>query len=170
MPDTHLTGEDIVELLGLEPLAEEGGMFRRVWGNDYGSAIYFLLRPGDFSAFHRLDRPELWHYYGGDPALLVLIDGDGRVTRHTLGMELRSGQRPIRIVEPGTWMAAETTGEWTLLGTTMAPPFDEAGFELGDRQELIRLCPAAADEITRLTRASRAETDGGRRRPPGSHP
>jgi len=152
MPESRLTGQDVVEFLGLEPLPDEGGMFRRVWATDHGSAIYFLLRPGDFSAFHRLRDPELWHYYGGDPALLVLISEDGEVTRHTLGIDIRAGHRPLQVVAPGTWMAAETTGEWTLLGTTMAPPFDPSGFELGDRQHLLDLCPAASEEIARLTR------------------
>jgi predicted cupin superfamily sugar epimerase len=152
MPDPHLTGDDVIEILGLEPLPDEGGMFRRAWGSDYGSAIYFLLRPNDFSAFHRLTGPELWHYYGGDPARLILISEAGELARLTLGMDLRAGERPLHVVEPGTWMAAETTGQWTLLGTTMAPSFDVAEFELGRREDLLRLCPAAADEVVRLTR------------------
>jgi len=147
-----LTPEQIVDLLELEPLSHEGGMFRRVWHNDYGSAIYFLLRPGDFSALHRLSGPELWHFYAGAPALLLLLHPDGSIERHFLGADLLAGHRPLAPVEAGVWMGAETTGEWTLLGTTMAPPYDPEGFELADRDELVPDYPAAADDIERLTR------------------
>ena len=116
------------------------------------TAIYFLLRPGDFSAMHRLGGPEIWHYYGGAPATLVLLHPDGSIARHVVGSDLLAGERPLRPVEAGVWMGAETTGQWTLLGTTMAPPYDPAGFELGRRETLTAEYPAAAADIERLTR------------------
>lgn len=147
-----LAAERIIDLLRLEPLPDEGGMFRQVWRSPHGSAIYFLLRPDDFSAMHRLIGPELWHHYAGAPVRLLLLRPDGRVERHRLGTDLEAGERPLVMVEEGVWMGAETTGEWSLLGMTMAPPYDPAGFELGDREELAARYPKAVSEISRLTR------------------
>lgn len=149
---SDLGAEQIIDLLGLEPLPEEGGMFRQVWASDHGTAIYFLLRPGDFSAMHRLDRPEIWHHYAGAPVGMLLLHGDGRIDRPRLGPDLGSGARPLVVVEPGTWMGAETLGEWSLVGATMAPPYDPAGFELGEVGWLLSNYGEAAAEIRRLTR------------------
>lgn len=128
-------------------------MYRQVWVSDQGSAIYCLVRPDDFSAMHRLSGPEVWHYYVGSPLQMVLLHLDGTVERPVLGLDLAAGERPMVVVEAGTWMGACTRGEWTLLGTTMAPPFSPHGFELGDRQSLLLDFPQAAAEIESLTRA-----------------
>ncbi|MFP3914599.1 MAG: cupin domain-containing protein [Actinomycetota bacterium] len=149
-----LDADAIIELLDLEPLPGEGGMFAPVWRTGHGSAIYFLLRPGDFSALHRLTGPEVWHHYGGGPSRMLLLHPDGSVERPVLGMDLRAGHRPVAVVEAGTWMGAETMGEWSLLGATMAPPYDPDGFELGDPQELASRYPSAVDDIRRLTRGA----------------
>lgn len=145
---------EIVDLLGLEPLPEEGGMFRQVWRSAHGTAIYFLLRPGDFSAMHRLTGPELWHHYAGAPVRMLLLLPDGGVDRPRLGSDLMAGERPLVAVEPEIWMGAETEGEWSLLGMTMAPAYDPEGFELGNRGRLIFDYPDAADDIRRLTRVT----------------
>jgi predicted cupin superfamily sugar epimerase len=150
--DTALTADEVIEELGLEPLPREGGLYAVAWREPAGSAIYFLVRPGDFSALHRLAGTELWHHYGGAPARMLLLGPDGSVDRPLLGGDLRAGQRPLVAVPGGTWMAAATTGPWSLLGTTMAPPFDETGFELGHRDELTARYPAAAAEIAAMTR------------------
>lgn len=147
-----LAPERIIELLGLEPLPDEGGMFRQVWKTEHGTAIYFLLRPGDFSAMHRLTGPEIWHHYAGAPASLLLLHPGGHVQTVRLGADLEAGERPLWPVEAGVWMGAETVGEWTLLGTTMAPPYDPDGFEMGERKRLSDEYPEASDEIHRLTR------------------
>jgi len=144
---------EIVELLGLEPLPDEGGLFAEVWRDPAGSAIYFLLRPGDFSAMHRLTVPELWHYYAGASVRMLLLHPEGTVEEAILGSDLLGGERPLVPVRAGVWMGAETTGEWTLLGTTMAPPFELNQFELGVRAWLVERYPAAADSIERLTRS-----------------
>lgn len=127
-------------------------MFRQVWRSEHGSAIYLLLRPDDFSAMHRLTGPELWHHYAGAACRMLLLHPGGEVERPRLGMDLAGGERPLVAVEPGTWMGAETLGEWSLLGTTMAPPYDPAGFVPGDREDLSTRYPEATLEITRLTR------------------
>ncbi|HSJ27888.1 MAG TPA: cupin domain-containing protein [Acidimicrobiia bacterium] len=147
-----MTADEIVDLLGLAPMPVEGGMWAQTWRDDHGTAIYFLLRPGDFSALHRLDTPELWHHYAGATVQMLLLRPDGSVRRPLLGDDFASEARPFVAVPAGDWMAAETTGDWSLVGTTMAPPFDPAGFELGDAGDLATRFPAAAHDIPRYVR------------------
>jgi len=146
------TADEVAALLGLEPLPAEGGRLIRVWNDGRSTAIYFLMAPGDFSAMHRLGGPELWHHYAGAPARMLLLHPDGAVEAPVLGDHLHAGERPLVAVPAGVWMGAETLGDWTLVGTTMAPPFDESTFELGEAAELTTRYPEAADRIRRLTR------------------
>jgi hypothetical protein len=130
----------------------EGGMWTQTWRDDHGTAIYFLLQPGDFSALHRLNITELWHHYAGAPVDMLLLDPDGTVQRPVLGDDLAAGERPFLAVSSGVWMAAATRGDWSLVGTTMAPPFDPDAFELADSVDLIVQYPDAATDITRFVR------------------
>ena len=147
-----MTGPEVAALLGLVPLEHEGGMWAQTWSDPNSTGIYFLMQPGDFSALHRLDGPELWHHYAGAAAQMVLLHPDGITTRPLLGIDLAAGERPCIPVPAGVWMGAETVGDWTLVGTTMAPPYDQAGFELGRARALIAAFPEARADIERLTR------------------
>ena len=147
----------MIELLGLEPLPDEGGQWAQTWRDEHSTAIYFLLRPDDFSALHRLASVELWHHYAGAAVDMLLLEPGGSVSRPRLGDDLAGGERPVVTVDAGTWMAAETAGDWSLVGTTMAPGYHEAGFELGDRAELADAYPEAAADIERLTREGPAD-------------
>ena len=147
-----MRASEIIKLLGLEPLPVEGGHFAETWRDAAGSAIYYLVTPGDFSAMHRVDAAELWHHYLGAPVEMLLLHPDGSATKPTLGVDLCRGQRPCVTVPAGVWMGAATTGEWSLMGTTMAPPYHPEGFELGDLKELTALYPTAAHEIAPLVR------------------
>ena len=149
--EPHDAGE-ITELLGLQPLAHEGGLYRRTYADGHSSAIYYLLVAPDFSAMHRLDGVEVHHHYGGAPARLTLLHPDGPVERHILGMDLAAGQRPQVVVPGGTWQGMETLGAWSLFGTTMAPGYRDDVFTLGAGEELTRQWPDAAADIRRLTR------------------
>jgi hypothetical protein len=149
----NLTPERIIELLRLEPLPEEGGMYARHYADQHSTAIFYLLRRGDFSALHRLDAPEVYHFYAGDTVQLLWLQPDGTIARPVLGMDLIMGQRPSLVVEAGVWQGSETTGEWSLVGTTMAPGFTPDRFRLGDRDALIERYPDASTEIRRLTRS-----------------
>lgn len=149
-----MTGAEVAALLGLEPLPVEGGHFRELWRDDHSTAIYFLIQPDDFSALHRLTGPELWHHYAGAPVAMLLLGPDGAIDRPVLGDDLESGQRPFLPVPANTWMGAHTAGDWSLVGTTMAPPFDPAGFEPADPDALHAAYPAATADIHRYTRST----------------
>jgi predicted cupin superfamily sugar epimerase len=124
---------DVVALLALAPHAE-GGWFRETWRTAAGTAIYYLLEEHQRSHWHRVDKDEVWHFYAGDP-LELAVSADGvREERIVLGPDVRAGlpagQRPQHVVPAFAWQAARPLGRWTLVGCTVSPPFDFAGFEL----------------------------------------
>jgi uncharacterized protein len=133
-----LTAADVIRLLDLKP-HPEGGHFRETFRDTRtvagaraaATAIYFLLARGERSHWHRIDATEIWHWHAGAPLLLETAQKDaGPVMRATLGPDLSAGERPQAIVPPGAWQAAESRGDWTLVGCTVAPGFEFAGFEL----------------------------------------
>ena len=128
--------ERIIGALGLEP-HPEGGWFRETFrdsapgsGRGASSAIYYLLRAGEVSRWHRIDAVEIWHWYAGAPLRLMLSrDGFGsEVVR--LGGDIARGDRPQAMVPVRVWQSAESLGAWTLVGCTVAPAFNFAGFEV----------------------------------------
>lgn len=139
-------------MLGLEALPHEGGLFRRTFADAHSAAIYYLLDAGDFSALHRLTAVETYHFYAGAPLRMLLLHPDGGGTEPVLGTDLAAGQRPQLVVPAGTWQGSRSTGEWTLVGTVTAPPFDGEMFTLGTREPLTAQYPKMAAEIAQLTR------------------
>lgn len=132
-----MSAQDVARLLNLSP-HPEGGFYRETWRDDAeegtrgsGTAIYFLL-PGDVdNRWHRVDAVEIWHHYAGAP--LELHIGAQNPTSDQvllLGSALSSGQRPQGIVPAHAWQRARSLGAWTLVGCTVSPAFDFAGFEL----------------------------------------
>lgn len=146
--------ERIAAVLGLEPLPQEGGRFRRTFADAHSSAIQYLLVAPEFSALHRLTAPEVYHFSAGSPLRLLLLHPDGRVTEPVLGPDVLAGQHPQVVVPAGTWQGSSPDGPWSLVGTTVAPPFDWAMFTLGDRAGLAARYPAARARIAALTRTS----------------
>jgi predicted cupin superfamily sugar epimerase len=127
---------DIIARLGLKP-HPEGGHYRETFRDhrldenrrSRSTAIYFLLARHERSHWHRIDAVEVWHYYAGSALLLEMADDGGR--RHIrLGPDLAAGEVPQAIVPAQAWQAAESSGDWTLVGCTVAPGFDFATFEL----------------------------------------
>jgi predicted cupin superfamily sugar epimerase len=126
----------IIRALGLQA-HPEGGWYAESWrdpgidgGRGSGTAIYYLLKAGERSAWHRIDATEIWHFYAGAPLKLSLAD-DKRITQRViLGPDVMSGHHPQAIVPPHGWQSAESIGPWTLAGCTVSPAFDFAGFEL----------------------------------------
>ena len=121
--------DEVIEALGLEP-HPEGGWFRETWREPASTAIYYLIRAGERSHWHRVGATEVWHFYAGD-RLELSLSADGRgVDNHVLGADIRTGQRPQVVVPAGTWQAVRSLGRWTLAGCTVAPAFQFSGFEL----------------------------------------
>lgn len=141
-----------VRRLGLEPLEHEGGMFKQNHLDTHSSAIYYLLAAPDFSALHSLSSVEVYHWYAGAPLQLLLLHPDGRAEQRLLGPDADAGQLPQIAVAAGVMQGSSPAGEWSLVGTTMAPPFDWNGFVLGERVALQAAYPEAAARIAELTR------------------
>jgi uncharacterized protein len=149
---TRDEGEHIARLLRLEPLPEEGGLFRRTYADEHSSAIFLMLLAPDFSAMHRLDGVEIYHWYAGSPLQLLLLHPHGQVERPMLGSHLAARATPQIVVPAGVWQGSSPLGQWTLVGTTMAPPFEWSAFHLGRRADLLAGWPDAASHIRILTR------------------
>ncbi len=126
----------MIAALGLRP-HPEGGWFVETWREpapagqrSSSTAIYYLLRTGELSRWHRVDATEVWHFYAGEP-LEIAISADGTTaTAHRLGRDVVAGERPQVVVPAGAWQTARPLGAWTLVGCTVAPGFELAGFEL----------------------------------------
>jgi len=130
------TADEMIAQLELAP-HPEGGWFRETFrdapgpqGRAHSTAILFLLKVGEVSHWHRVDAVELWHWYAGAPLLLKIADDTGTRQEHKLGPDISAGEHPQGMVPAGAWQSARSLGAWTLLGCTVAPGFDFAGFEL----------------------------------------
>lgn len=132
-----LSASEVIRTLGLQP-HPEGGHYRETFrdpatdaaGRSRSTAIYFLLGLDEVSAWHRVDAVEVWHFYSGAPLALTLSSNGRDAQAHRLGVNLGAGEAPQIVVPAGCWQAAESLGAWTLVGCTVAPGFDFAGFEL----------------------------------------
>jgi uncharacterized protein len=131
---------DIIARLELRP-HPEGGYYRETFrdaradgcGRSSSTAIYFLLARGEHSHWHRIDTAEVWHYYAGSPLNLQIANENCPPHTVKLGPDIAAGERPQAIVPASAWQSAETTGDWTLVGCTVAPGFDFATFELAPK-------------------------------------
>lgn len=105
-----------INALNLQPLEGEGGYYSLLQRDDFGNAIYFLMTPDQFSAWHILKERETWVHLAGSPVELFTRTGDGPAELHLIDQSHYS-------VLPNTWMAARTTGDFSLVLCFLAPPF-----------------------------------------------
>ena len=126
----------MIAALGLRP-HPEGGHYREIWrdtpaggGRGAGTAIYYLLAAGERSHWHRVDAAEAWHWYGGSALALGLSAEGGTPEERRLGPDLGAGEQPFALVPAGWWQGARPLGAWVLVGCTVSPAFDFAGFEM----------------------------------------
>jgi len=166
-----VTTDQIKSLLNLKPHLTEGGFFVETYrSGEYisrnslpdrydsdrslGTAIYYLLTPETFSAIHRLQTDEIFHFYLGDPVEMLQLwpDGSGRI--FTLGQDILNGMEPQIIVPRGIWQGARLRpgGSFALLGTTTAPGFEFNDYESGRRETLVASHPQFQDLIVALTK------------------
>jgi len=125
----NLTADTVIRLLDLKP-HPEGGHFRETFRDTASTSIYFLLKRGERSHWHRIAAAEVWHWYAGAPLALEIAHDAGRVEHLKLGCDLAAGERPQAVVPAHAWQAAQTLGDWTLCGCTVAPGFEFKSFEL----------------------------------------
>ncbi|MEX0954136.1 MAG: cupin domain-containing protein [Rhizobiaceae bacterium] len=133
------TADQVIARLGLKP-HPEGGWFSETFrdnpagGRGHSTAIYFLLREGEQSAWHRVrDAAEVWHFYAGGPLSLEIAGPDGAGLQELiLGPDLEADQRPQHVVPANWWQRAQSRGAWTLVGCTVAPGFDFTAFEMAE--------------------------------------
>lgn len=129
------TAAEMIRHLDLKP-HPEGGHFRETFrdaggeGRAASTAIYYLLQADEHSHWHRVDAVEVWHWYGGAPLALSVSPNGHDIEAVHLGPEIHLGQRPQVVVPALAWQAAVSLGAWTLVGCTVAPGFEFAGFEL----------------------------------------
>lgn len=131
-----MDADGIIAALGLEP-HPEGGHYRETWRaaakpgeRAAGTAIYFLLRQGESSRWHRIDAAEIWHWYAGAPLQLEISTDDRHSETRILGTDLARGQAPQIVVPPHAWQSAKSLGAWTLAGCTVSPGFEFDHFQM----------------------------------------
>jgi predicted cupin superfamily sugar epimerase len=158
--DRH-TAENWIEHLGLKP-HPEGGYYLETYrssekiseiGRSISTAIYYLLRSGDRSHFHRLKSDEIWHFYDGSSAVIHFIDANGVRSQRYIGLDIKNGELPQVLIPKGTWFAAEVAApdSFILVGCTVAPGFEFQDFELADRSTLLSQYPEHREIIERLS-------------------
>lgn len=165
-----MAADELIRLLQLHPHPKEGGYFRETYRADeslsagtlaprYGAdravstAIYYLLTPSTYSALHRLRSDEVFHFYLGGPVRMLQLFPDGRGETLAIGNDVARGYRPQVVVPRGVWQGSflEPGVEFALLGCTVAPGFDYADYESGERDVLLAQYPQFAELIRRLT-------------------
>ncbi len=130
-----MDADEVIAALDLEP-HPEGGHFRETFrdgnatGRDHSTAIYYLLKAGETSHWHRIDAAEIWHFYAGEPLALSIADGSAPPTEHILGRDLAKGQYPQVMVPRAAWQSARPLGAFALVGCTVAPGFEFDSFEM----------------------------------------
>jgi hypothetical protein len=163
--------QELISKLDLQP-HPEGGFFKETYRSEgvippqhldeaiqsernYSTGIYFLLTSENFSAFHRINQDEMWHFYEGSPLTIHMIDEQGVYSFQKIGLNLDDGELPQFTVPKHVWFAAEvnTPDSYSFVGCTVSPGFDFADFELADRSKLVKSFPHLSDQIHRFTRA-----------------
>ena len=157
----HPRAAELIETLRLEP-HPEGGRYRRVYTSTSqlvyngatrpaATAIHYLLCSGEVSRWHRIDADEIWQHHEGDALELMLFDAaSGQLERHRLGRsDAATETRSLVGVPAGIWQAARPLGDYALVGCSVAPGFDFAGFTLldADAEALDALARAMPDAL-----------------------
>lgn len=131
-----MDADAVIAALGLQK-HPEGGWYREIHRSATRAgqraavtSIYYLLKAGERSHWHRVDADEIWHWHAG-AALDLSISHDGKtIVTHCLGIALDHGARPQVVVPAGAWQSAISHGDFTLAGCTVAPGFEFSGFEM----------------------------------------
>jgi uncharacterized protein len=169
-PLPEITGENLIKHLNLEP-HPEGGWYRQTYqSSEYlksselhcrfgeeraiSTAIFYLLKQGHFSTFHRIKSDECWHFYAGGALFIHIIEEDGKYLQVKLGNNIREGEKFQYVVPAKAWFAVEPAPgtSFALTGCTVAPGFDFRDLEMGNKRSLSSLFPEHQEIINRLCR------------------
>ncbi len=153
-----ITAEDLIQHYQLTP-HPEGGYYaqsfkstQRQGNRACSTAIYFLLTRSNVSKFHRLKSDEVWHFYLGDPLIVVELK-EGKVCETRLGARVFEGEKLQYVVPAGTWFGSylPETSDFSFVGCTVAPGFEFEDFEMAKRESLLGQFPDAKEAIFKLT-------------------
>lgn len=167
----------LIELFKMQKIPDEGCWFVQTYRSDEtvkagalpsryttdhttGTAIYALETREGFSALHRLETDEVYHWYGGSALEMLLLFPDGHGETMILGPDVFHGERPQIVIPHGVWQGSRPVASagpdaYTFFGTTVAPGFEYGDFRMGTRAELLKAFPSFAAQITALTRETR---------------
>ena len=167
-----MTAEQIIKHFKMQPLRQEGGFFIETYraaevlkkeilpagvsgDRNLSSIILYLLTARTISLMHRRKYDEIFHFYLGNPVTMLQLHPDGSSEIITLGHDILNEQKVQVLVPKGTWQGAfiQPGGKFSLMGCSVAPGFDEADFELGDRETLLAKYPDMQELILHLTHA-----------------
>ncbi|MBN1951121.1 MAG: cupin domain-containing protein [Bacteroidales bacterium] len=162
------TAEYWIQHLNLLP-HKEGGFYREVFRSSIGieqyhlpigydgsrrivTSIYYLLRTGDVSKFHRLRSDELWYYHHGSSIRIIIIDREGNKHTKFLGPRIEKAEHLQVLVPAGAIFGAEVIGNNTygLCGCMVAPGFEFSDFEVFEKEDLIQAYPKHIDIINKF--------------------
>jgi len=170
MTNTENKIQQIIDKLDLLP-HPEGGYYKEIYrskgmiksnnlgiefsgSRNYATSIYFMLTSDTFSAFHKINQDEIWHFYDGSPIELHVISDAGKYSQHTIGKDIFNGEVPQLVVPANHWFAAKTIkdDDYSLVGCAVSPGFDFRDFNLPTRQKLTERYPQHKALITSFTR------------------
>ncbi len=119
----------------------------------FSTSIYFLLKSGEPSKFHRILSDETWHFYAGSPLTIHLLDPTHGYRTLPLGSDFENGFRFQQTVPRQVWFGATVNqpDAFTLVGCTVSPGFEFEDFELAERKKLLSEYPDHTNIIKRLT-------------------
>lgn len=164
-----MEADELIALLRLKPLPEEGGFYRETYrakgaipkdalpmhGGErtYSTLIFYLVTPEEFSGLHRVKSDEIFHFYRGDPVNMIQIDATGALKEVVLGTSFEDGHQLQTVVPHGIWQGTRLIegGNWALMGCTVAPGFEFEDFETKTRAELIQEFPQHREVIELYT-------------------
>ena len=110
----------------------EGGHFKESYRDNNISLIYYLLKKNEKSHWHRLKKNEVLHFYDGDP--LIVYSSKNGVTIEKTILDNNKNELSHFVIKSGTWFSMKPKGEYSLIGCTVAPPFEYDDFELAPKE------------------------------------
>ena len=144
---------------------KEGGYYREIYRsekkvgkyiNSYhlATSIYYLLEGNDYSAFHKINGDEIWHFlYGSSITIYILDEKTSKLTKVILGRDIDRNESLTTIIYKGCWFAAEVNNKlsYTLIGCTVIPGFEFRSFTLAKKKILLSKFPKYRKVIEKLT-------------------